>query len=103
DIVDVLAVSAGVKRRDVLGFDVVTADTQAPARFGVGDALFASGRLDNLSSVFAGLHALLEAKPAKGAISVLAAFDHEELGSNSRSGASGPLLDDILTRIGDGL
>ncbi|TQL47114.1 aspartyl aminopeptidase [Homoserinimonas aerilata] len=103
DVLEALAASAGVRRREVRGFDVVTADTQAPARFGVGGKLFAAGRLDNLSSVFAGLHALLAAKPAKGSISVLAAFDHEELGSNSRSGASGPLLDDILTRIGDGL
>jgi aspartyl aminopeptidase len=84
--------------------------------------------MDNLTSVHAGLLALIlagdAAFPGEGGesaggqegqgtsrgnasaspvISVLAAFDHEEIGSASRSGAAGPLLDDVLTRIGAGL
>ena len=43
----------------VLGYDVVLADAQPPAVFGHGGTLLASGRLDNLSSVHAGLSALL--------------------------------------------
>ncbi len=103
DILDVLAASAGVDAERVVGHDVLVADTQAPARFGLDDTLFASGRMDNLSSVYAGLVALLEAPADAGHVSVLAAFDHEELGSESRSGASGPFLDDVLVRIGAGL
>ncbi|MBG6237749.1 aspartyl aminopeptidase [Mycetocola sp. CAN_C7] len=102
DLIGRLASLAGIDASDVAGYDILTADTQAPARFGIHAELFAAGRMDNLSSVYAGLVALLEASDANH-ISVLAAFDHEELGSNSRSGASGPLLDDILTRIGAGL
>ncbi|WP_173924572.1 M18 family aminopeptidase [Agromyces sp. Marseille-P2726] len=87
----------------VAGHDLVLVDTQAPARFGRDDAFFAAGRMDNLTSVHAGLVALLGAPTDAGHVSVLAAFDHEELGSASRSGASGPFLDDVLGRIASGL
>ena len=107
DILDVLAASAGVDAERIVGHDLLVADTQAPARFGLDETLFASGRMDNLSSVYAGLVALLvallEAPGDADHVSVLAAFDHEELGSESRSGASGPFLDDVLVRIGAGL
>lgn len=102
DLLGHLAGLAGLSGDEVVGYDILTADTAAPARFGLDDALFAAGRMDNLTSVFAGLHALLGAAdtPSADHVSVLAAFDHEELGSETRSGASGPFLDDILTRVG---
>jgi len=103
DLVGHLAALAGVAGADVAGYDILTADTNPPARFGLNHELFAAGRMDNLSSVHAGLLALIGASGTDETINVLAAFDHEELGSQSRSGASGPMLDDILSRIGDDL
>ena len=105
DVVGHLAALAGLRGEEVAGYDVITADTAAPTRFGIDGELFAAGRMDNLTSVFAGVTALIEVASSGSAadtehISVLAAFDHEELGSETRSGASGPLLDDVLTRIG---
>lgn len=99
---DVLAVAlreSGIESGDVVGHDLLLADTHAPARFGLADAFFAAGRMDNLSSVYAGLVALLAAPDDAAHVSVLAAFDHEELGSESRSGASGPVLEDVLVRV----
>lgn len=98
--------SAPVDPAQIGGYDVVIADTQPAAVFGAKSEFFASGRLDNLSTTHAGLAALIahaEAGAEGGPIAVLAAFDHEEIGSNSRSGACGPLLEDILVRISDGL
>jgi len=110
---DLLAVLAahvpggGVDPALIGGYDVVVADSQQPAVFGTKGEFFASGRLDNLSATHAGLVALIghaaSDVPAGGPIAVLAAFDHEEIGSGSRSGACGPILEDILTRISDGL
>jgi aspartyl aminopeptidase len=104
DILAVLAGSAGVSAADVRGYDVVVADAAPGAVFGKDDAFFASGRLDDLASVHAGVVALREhADAADGPIAVLAAFDHEELGSASRSGAAGPFLEDVLHRVYAGL
>jgi len=103
DVVDHLAQLAGRRGSAVSGYDVVVADTAPPAMFGLGARLFASGRLDNLSSVHAGLTALLRMPKDQQHIAVFAAFDHEEVGSATRSGASGPLLSDVLARIKEGV
>lgn len=111
--------SGPVDPAQIGGYDVVIADTQAPAVFGAKSEFFASGRLDNLSATHAGLSALIAHAEGTGAqtegsvhvegangsapIAMLAAFDHEEIGSASRSGACGPVLEDILVRISDGL
>ena len=104
---------AGIDPAELAGHDVLTYPTQAPARFGRDGEFLASSRLDNLSSVHAGLVAL-EALAASGAQPVepviLVAFDHEEVGSDTRSGAGGPFLETLLRRLarvlgvsGDGL
>lgn len=105
DVLAVLAESAGVDPAQIGGYDVVIADAQRGEVFGGSNEFFASGRLDNLTSVHASLCAMIEHSAAGQGehIAVLAAFDHEEIGSASRSGASGPFLQDVLERIGHGL
>lgn len=104
DILGELASSAGVSASDIRGYDVVVADSARGAVFGKDNAFFASGRLDDLASVHAGVVALAGHEPkAGGPIAVLAVFDHEELGSESRSGAAGPFLEDVLERVYAGL
>ena len=104
---------AGIDPVELAGHDVLTYPTQAPARFGRDGEFLASSRLDNLSSVHAGLVAL-EALAAERVEPdepvILVAFDHEEVGSDTRSGAGGPFLETLLRRLarvlgvsGDGL
>ena len=93
---------AGIDPAELAGHDVLTYPTQAPARFGREGEFLASSRLDNLSSVHAGLVALealavAGAEPAEPV--VLVAFDHEEVGSATRSGAAGPFLETLLRRL----
>ena len=100
DLLGELAAAAGVDAAEIRGFDAVMADAARGTVFGKDDAFFASGRLDDLASVHAGVVALIEAvESSSGVIPILAAFDHEELGSASRSGAAGPFLEDVLVRL----
>ncbi|MDO5750469.1 MAG: M18 family aminopeptidase [Rothia sp. (in: high G+C Gram-positive bacteria)] len=93
-----------IAEEDIVGYDLFTVDSQDPRRFGEHEEFFASGRLDNLSSVHAGLCALERyvvdnADEQAHDTAMLAAFDHEEIGSGSRSGAAGPFLEDVLVRL----
>ncbi len=96
-----VAAEAGVDPGDVAAHDLVVHDLTPPAALGRDRELFAAPRLDNLVSVHAGLSALLAARDAATA-PVLVAFDHEEVGSGSATGAAGPLLETVLTRLAGG-
>ncbi len=97
-----LAARAGLDEGSIVGHDLVAFDTQRGAVIGADGEFFACGRMDNLSSVHAALVALEQATNGRE-IPVLAAFDHEEVGSASRTGASGPVLEDVLRGINHAL
>lgn len=96
-VVDVIAQAAGVSPDAIGGMDAYSYDTQIPVI--INDEFIAGGRQDNLTSVHAALHALLEAeKPGSGVVNVFIANDHEEVGSSTTTGAAGPLLEWALRR-----
>ncbi|SEK76933.1 aspartyl aminopeptidase [Streptacidiphilus jiangxiensis] len=95
-----VAAAAGVDATEVAGWDLMVHDVQPPSYLGRDRELLAAPRLDNLLSVHAGTAALIAAA-ASGEldhIPVLAAFDHEENGSESDTGAQGPLLGTVMDR-----
>ncbi|WP_394288518.1 M18 family aminopeptidase [Corynebacterium variabile] len=104
-ILDVVAdaVGEGVEADDIVAHDLITVDAQHGEIFGAQEDFLAAGRMDNLSSVFTSLEALLAASGNGKDIRVLAAFDHEEIGSATTSGAAGPVLEDVLVRVASSL
>ncbi|MFI1165004.1 M18 family aminopeptidase [Streptomyces sp. NPDC020801] len=103
DLIAFLEQEAGLPAGEVTGWDLMTHSVEPPAYLGRDRELLAGPRMDNLLSVHAGTAAL--AAVATGAdagdlpyIPVLAAFDHEETGSQSDTGADGPLLGGVLER-----
>ena len=102
DVEDLLCEAAEIKREELAFHDVFAYLTQSPAIIGPYGEFLASQRMDNLSSVHSSVAAFVDVKPTED-IAVMACFDHEEVGSATRSGACGPFLEDILVRIAEGM
>jgi len=84
--------------KNIINFELNVFDTQKGIIWGANKEFIANSQLDNLASCHAALSALLaNNKPKTTAICAL--FDHEEVGSESATGASGSFLADILDRI----
>lgn len=81
-------------------FELCLYDVQPAAVLGADRSLLASGRLDNQASCWAATAALIAAAPADH-VTMIALFDHEEVGSASTTGASGPFLETVIERLND--
>lgn len=83
----------------LLSFDLFLVPLEKAAHLGFEDELIASYRLDNLTSAFASLYALTNAKARSNAIQMALFWDHEEIGSKTYAGADSLFVDQILERI----
>lgn len=98
-ILEELGKQRPVKREDILDFDLYLADATPSCTFGVHNEFLSSGRLDDLSMCYAGLEALLASADNGAVTKVLAIFDNEETGSQTKQGAGSPFLASMLKRI----
>ena len=99
-LVNLICEELNIEQKDILDFDLYLADTAPACTFGIHDEFISSGRLDDLSMVHAGLKALLlSGEQTPKTTQVLAIFDNEETGSQTKQGAGSPFLASILQRI----
>lgn len=99
-LMNVICEELQVKAADIIDFDLYLYDTTPACTVGVHDEFISAGRLDDLSMVHAGLMALLDSdKDTPEVTSVLAIFDNEETGSQTKQGAGSPFLSQMLQRI----
>ncbi|CCK28759.1 putative M18 family aminopeptidase 2 [Streptomyces davaonensis JCM 4913] len=99
DLIAFLEEESGLAAGEVTGWDLMVHSVEPPAYLGRDRELLAAPRMDNLLSVHAATAALTAVSTGDlPYIPVLAAFDHEENGSQSDTGADGPLLGGVLER-----
>jgi aspartyl aminopeptidase len=97
-LMNVITDELNIQKENVLDFDLYLADATPACTFGVHDEFISSGRLDDLSMCWAGVEAMI-ASDANDTTQVLAIFDNEETGSQTKQGAGSPFLSYMLQRI----
>ena len=98
DFYSQIAQAAGVEKDDILSDDLFLYNRQKGTILGADKEFVASPKLDDLQCVFAALQGFLSAKEEKS-VPVLAIFDNEEVGSETKQGARSTFLSDVLYRI----
>lgn len=99
-LMNVITDELKVKKEDILDFDLYLADATPACTFGAHGEFISSGRLDDLSMCWAGVEAMLAASSeVPDTTRVLALFDNEETGSQTKQGAGSPFLSYMLKRV----
>ncbi len=97
-----IAKELGVCAGDILDFDLYTYNLDKPCCVGMNRELILSPRLDDLVSVHALLHGL-KGEVYGGDIHLVAFYDHEEVGSESKQGAATNFTNVLLEKIFESL
>lgn len=96
-----MADELGCRPDDILSWDLGLYDLTPAVIGGANGEFLYSARLDNLASCHAAIEAVIGAldHDLPAATSVIALFDHEEIGSTTSRGANSRALDAVLMRI----
>lgn len=98
----ILAVHIGTEPENILSYELMFYNNADCSITGFDDSMLCAPRIDNLSSVAACISGIIDSTRSTG-IDVIALFDHEEIGSRTKSGAGSFLLVNILERVYDAL
>jgi len=98
--IGLLSQQSGIAKEAILSWELNAYDTQKGVLWGADNEFYSNSQLDNLASCDAALQALLDEAVLQADSTLVAAFfDHEEIGSESKKGADGSFLPDVLQRI----
>ena len=83
--------------KEIIDADLYCVPAHAPAFCGRKNEFLVSPRIDNLTSAFSSIQAIINANPKGVAVACL--FDNEEIGSSTKQGACSSFLKDVLCYI----
>lgn len=92
---------ATLSKDKIVDADLYVTPATSPFRSGANGEYLCSPRIDNLTSVYTSLTALVSCNPQN--IAICACFDNEEIGSRTKQGAASSLLQTVLEKIASGL
>lgn len=95
----ILADQIGCDAADILDYELFVYNTEAGQVIGLEKDLIQAPRIDNLGMVYGSVEALLKSDHEDG-INMIACFDNEEIGSNTKQGGDSMILHQIIERIG---
>jgi len=94
-----LAEQLEIETEDILDFDLYVYNCEKGCVFGKDKEFYSSPRLDNLTSVYAGINALCNANLHGTDIAISAFYDNEEIGSRTKQGADSAITQMLLHKI----
>ncbi|MBI5273459.1 MAG: M18 family aminopeptidase [Chlamydiales bacterium] len=83
----------------LLGFDLFLVPIEKPRLLGYHHELISSYRIDNLSSAYAAMQAMLQSKKQQNTLQMAIFWNHEEIGSGSPEGALSHLAEDLMKQV----
>ena len=98
DLKKLIANEMGIDEKSIYGSDLYLYNRTEPSIWGLHNEFISSQHLDDLQCGFASLKGFLKGYHDEN-INVMACFDNEEVGSQSKQGAASTFLYDVLKRI----
>lgn len=95
---ELLAKELGVDASDILDYDLCIYNMEEPKLVGVTEEFISAPRLDDITSVSALVHGLIESNN-KDRVNLVCLFDNEEVGSLSKQGADSTLASVVIGKI----
>jgi aspartyl aminopeptidase len=87
-----------IEKEEILDFDLFVYVVEEAMAIGIHKEFLSGPRLDNLTMVYTSIQSLIKTE-SSGSINMVACFDNEEVGSESKQGARSSLLSMITERI----